>query len=75
MKKWMTMCILITFFMAGVTFIWTTPVNAADREEEIKALKKRVEELEKSVGGVKSEVTERLPSFERVTKFMEEHKL
>ena len=75
MKKWMTMCILITFFMAGMTFIWTMPVNAADREEEIEALKKRVEELEKSVSGVKGEVTERLSSFERVTKFMEEHKL
>ena len=67
--------ILIAFFIAGAIFMWTTPVNAADREEEIKALKKRVEELEKSVSGVKSEVTERLPSFEPVTKFMEEHKL
>ena len=70
MKKWMTMGILIAFFIVGAIFIRTMPVNAADREEEIKALEKRVEGLEKSVSGVESKATD-----ERVTKFMEEHKL
>ncbi|MDY6853630.1 MAG: porin [Thermodesulfobacteriota bacterium] len=75
MRNWVVHIIFITFFIAGGVFSLNHPVNAVVDKGDVKGIEDRLESLEQSVGELGTKAEKENSSFDKITEFIESHKL